>query len=73
MTKQDKVKLIKEWYAFRDNMCKKYKDACMECPLYESSDGWWNEETGDYKYSHNCKYDFEDVCAEEIIMLMEGK
>jgi len=40
MTKQDKVNFIKEWYAFRDNMCKKYNDICTECPLYESSDGW---------------------------------
>ena len=54
-------------------MCRKYNDICTECPLYESSDGWWNEETGDYKYSHNCKYDFEGAFAEEIIMLMKNK
>ena len=40
MTKQDKINFIKEWYAFKNNMCEKYKN-CTECPLYESSDGWW--------------------------------
>jgi len=40
--------------------------------LYESSDGW-NDENGEYKYIHNCKYDFEDAYAEEIITLMESK
>ena len=72
MTKQDKINFIKEWYVFKNNMCEKYKD-CTECPICESSDGWWDEESGEYKYVHNCKYDFEDAYAEEIITLMESK
>ena len=73
MTKQDKLNFIKEWYTFRENMCKKYKDTtCEECPLYESSDGWPSE-NGGYKYVHNCKYDFEDIYAEDIITLMESR
>jgi len=71
MTNQDKVNFIKEWYTFRENMCKKYIDICTECPLYESSDGWWNG-NGEYEYVDNCKYDFEDGFAEEIIELMEN-
>lgn len=70
MTKQDKVNFIKEWYAFRETMCK--NNICTECPLYESSDGWPSGENSEYKYVHNCKYDFEDNYAEEIIDLMEG-
>jgi len=72
MTKQDKVNFIKEWYAFRenkDNMCKKYV-SCTECHLYESTDGWPSGENGEYKYVDNCKCDFEDTYAEEIIELM---
>ena len=72
MTKQDKINFIKEWYAFRDNMCRKHNDICTKCPLCESSDGWSNE-NGEYDYVHNCKYDFEYSFAEEIIMLMENK
>jgi len=72
MIKQDKINFIKEWYTFREYMCKKYNDICTECQLYESSDGWSNE-NGEYKYSHNCKYDFEQGFAEEIIELMENK
>ena len=72
MTKQDKVNFIKKWYSFRDNMCKKYNNICTECLLYESNDGWWNEEIGDYKYVHNCKYDFEGAFAEEIAGLMKN-
>ena len=70
MTKQDKINFIKEWYAFREYLCKKYNDICTECPLYESSDGW-ADENGEYEYSHNCKYGFEDGFTEEIIELME--
>ena len=70
--KQDKINFIKEWYTFKDNICKKYNDICTECPLYESSDGWWDEESGGYKYVHNCKFEFEDAYVEEIIELMEN-
>jgi len=70
MTTQDKISFIKEWYKFRNNMCKKYKDTYTECPLYESSDGWRGENR-EYEYVHNCKYDFEDGLAEDIIALME--
>jgi len=71
MTKQDKVNFIKEWYAFRENMCKKYNDICTECPLCESSDGW-PDYNGEYVFINNCKYDFEDGYAEEIIELMNS-
>jgi len=71
MTKQYKINFIKEWYAFRDNMCKKYNYICTECPLYESSNGW-ADGNGEYDYVQNCKYDFEDGFAEEIIELMES-
>jgi len=69
MTKQDKIDFIKDWYKFRENMCEKYNSACTKCPLYESSDGWfdYNEE---YMFINNCKYDFEDAYVEEIIELM---
>jgi len=71
MTKQDKLNFIKEWYTFREYMCKQYNDICTKCPLYESSDGWRGE-NGEYEYIHNCKYDFEGDYAEDIIELMEN-
>jgi len=70
MTKQDKINFIKEWYTFRENMCEKYNDICTECHLYESCDGWPNG-NGEYEYVYNCKYDFKDGYAEEIIELIE--
>ena len=72
MIKQDKVNLIKEWYEFRENMCNKYNNICPKCPLYESSGGWRGK-NGEYEYVFNCKYDFEDSFAEEIIELMALK
>jgi len=71
MTTQDKVNFIKEWYTFRENMCKKHNYICTECPLYESSDGWPSG-NGGYDTVHNCKYYFKDGFVEEIIGLMEG-
>lgn len=73
MTNQDKINFIKEWYKFRENMCKKYNDICTECPLYESSDGWPSGENGEYEYVDNCKCDFEDRYAEDIIELMKNE
>lgn len=71
MNKQDKINIIKEWYKFRKDMCEKYKGSCMECPLYESSDGWHDYESGEYEYIHNCKYEFEESYVEDIVTLME--
>lgn len=70
MTKQDKINFIKEWYSFKNNMCEKYTE-CDKCPLYESSDGWYDNEDDEYKYVHNCKFEFEENYAEEIIELIE--
>ena len=70
MIKQDKINFIREWYNFKEYMCKKYKNTCKECPLYESSDSW-HDENDKYEVD-NCKYDFEDAFAEEIIELTEN-
>jgi hypothetical protein len=71
MNKQDKIKVIKEWYTFREDNCEKYKD-CKECPLYESTDGWIGE-NGKYAYVDNCKYSFDDGYVEDIIDLIEER
>lgn len=71
MNKQNKINFIKEWYEFRENMCVKYRYNCEECLLYESTDRWWGE-NGKYESVYNCKYDFEEAYAVEIIELMES-
>ena len=66
MTNQDKVNFIKEWYKFKENMCKKYNNICTECPLYKSSDGWVDE-NGGCDIVHNCKYDFEEGLQKKLL------
>lgn len=55
------IKIIKEWYEFKDQMCFEYEDNCKKCPLYESTDVWHGLDLD------NCKYDFDDGYVEDIV------
>lgn len=72
MLRQDRINFIKEWYKFRESMCKKHNNICVECPLCESSDGWYDDEIGDCKHIDNCMYNFEEGYAEAIFDIMES-
>jgi len=72
MYKQDKINFIKVWYAYKNKMCELNKNNCEQCILCESIDGWRGD-SGKYEYVPNCKYDFEELYAEDILNLMENQ